>query len=468
MVVFTADAFKCTIYLCVCIDWSARLWNMRGEITISFRRYAGSITNREHPTPRYGWGRTAARLRACSPPSAPREGAAPCEGAGAGAWAGADAASALDAVIAENPTEWLGEASVAQFGKKLPFLLKLLTARRSLSIQAHPTLEQARAGYAQGNGIYNDANHKPELMMAITPFWAMCGFREQEEIDRLFSLGALRNVLSGLGCDSSREKLFRAIVTIGQSDTSKSARLLSEALPGVAGHVGVSASDIASLPAVPPHGTPEELLPYWWVLRLSQEYPGDLSVLSPLYLRTLCLPPRAGLYIAPGVPHAYLHGAGIEIMASSDNVLRGGLTPKAIHVDELLKIINYEAGEGVQRVDPEQAPGTNTRRYPTPAAEFSLRAITLGGRGSGGNGTTTTALSGGAKILFVYAGRGCTVTAGGETLTLHRGQSCFIKPEIRECTLEALPPDTASPPDSALPAENAAPDTEIVLGAPGI
>ncbi len=382
---------------------------------------------------------------------------APRGRAGAGVGAGA----ALDAVIAENPTEWLGEASVTRFGKKLPFLLKLLTARRSLSIQAHPTLEQARAGYAQGNGIYNDANHKPELMMAITPFWAMCGFREQGEIDRLFSLGALRNVLTGLGCDSSREKLFRAIVTIGQNDTSKSARLLSEALPGVAGHVGVSASEIASLPAVPPHGTPEELLPYWWVLRLSQEYPGDLSVLSPLYLRTLCLPPRAGLYIAPGVPHAYLHGAGIEIMASSDNVLRGGLTPKAIHVDELLKIINYETGEGVQRVDPEQAPGTNTRRYPTPAAEFSLRAITLGG----GNGTTTTPLPGGAKILFVYAGRGCTVTAGSETLTLHRGQSCFIKPEIRECTLEALPPAS---PDTAPPAGHAPPDTEIVLGAPGI
>ena len=276
----------------------------------------------------------------------------------------------LTDLIDKYPEMVLGEAVSHQYGGKLPFLFKVLAAVEPLSIQTHPDRVQARDGYnketAAGialdafNRNYKDNNPKPECICALTPFWALNGFRKIPEI--LSCLGRIcPNTLSeelvtlGKNQDSQGLKsFFRKIMTKPGDDILM---IVNEA-------AGRSESYKNSDPA------------FRWITRLRDAYPEDIGVLSPAILNLVCLEPGEAMYLSAGRLHSYLEGVGIELMASSDNVLRGGLTNKHIDIPELLKVLLFEETQ-VDILKPIQTrPGVKI--YQTPAEEFALSEISVG------------------------------------------------------------------------------------------
>lgn len=238
--------------------------------------------------------------------------------------------STLDRLIAADPSGVLGAAVASRFDGRLPYLLKVLAAERALSMQVHPNLDQAREGYAreQAAGIaedapernYKDPNHKPELLCALTPFDALCGFRPVE------------STLSLLDELSLAELDFLADLLHGSEP-------LRAAFTAVLEH-----SDIAPVVAALGDRVADAGDGPLYATRLAAEdAPGDVGVVLTLLLNYVRLAPGEAIYLGAGNVHAYLRGMGVEIMASSDNVLRCGLTPKHIDVPELLRITDFTA-----------------------------------------------------------------------------------------------------------------------------
>jgi len=213
----------------------------------------------------------------------------------------------------------------------LPFIMKVLAAQTSLSLQAHPSSEQAREGFARENaeGIpvdspnrnYKDALHKPELIYALAQeFDALCGFRPVAETRVLLaSLGPdplVEGFVHRLVDDSSLRDVFEWLISNGPGVPELRARIL----------------ELAPSATAPEFAT---------VLTLAREFPGDVGVLISLLLNLVRLQPGQAIYLPSGNIHAYQHGLGIEVLAASDNVLRGGLTPKHVDVPELLKVLDF-------------------------------------------------------------------------------------------------------------------------------
>ncbi len=277
--------------------------------------------------------------------------------------------------IEQDPAGVLGKNVSKRFGGTLPFLFKVLSADRPLSIQSHPNKEQAKKGFAleEAKGIsksarernYKDGNHKPELIYALTPFKALNGFREPGEMIRL---------LDGLEIDFWKEQLtaFKALPTregLKQFYTWLM-RLPGEVKKELATTAAVSAWEKKEEPA---YGELKELANY---------YPGDIGILGAVVLNLVNLKPGEAMFLEAGQLHAYLKGTGMEIMANSDNVLRGGLTSKHVDVDELLKTLTFSAG-AVERVKGrvKRAVSGCEIFYPTPAAEFSFSVLEVNGVG---------------------------------------------------------------------------------------
>lgn len=288
----------------------------------------------------------------------------------------------LDALIESDPLHFLGSDTVAEFGPRLPFLAKLLAAEQPLSLQVHPSLDQAREGFARENaaGIpsdapernYRDDNHKPEMIFALTPFKALCGFRSPAASRGIFE--HLAHVLDSAAVGVP-PVLKGVIADLGQADEPAALRAAFNRL--IQG--GSSISDainevVAVLSAGAPLEPHREALTA--MLDINEAFPGDAGVLISLLLNHLSLEPGDVVYLPAGNVHAYLHGLGVEVMASSDNVLRGGLTPKHVDVPELLKTVRFEA-LGVPRVE---ASGTEFGQelYRPPFKEFQLQRIELG------------------------------------------------------------------------------------------
>ncbi len=190
----------------------------------------------------------------------------------------------------------------------LPFLLKVLAAAEPLSLQAHPSAEQARAGFAAGR--YPDPEPKPELLCALTEFEAFCGIRPVEHtLPLLAELGAddLAKAARDLGPGGALAALYHGVVPAGPI---------------------VDACRTSERPEAR------------WVTRLDERYPGDPSVAATLLLNLLTLHPGEAIHLGAGTLHAYLGGAGIELMGASDNVVRGGLTVKPVDVDDLLAVLD--------------------------------------------------------------------------------------------------------------------------------
>jgi len=275
----------------------------------------------------------------------------------------------LEALIKKDPGGILGAGIAEKFFGKLPFLLKVLAAAKPLSIQAHPGIRQARQGFAleQASGIspaatnrnYRDENHKPELLCALTDMWALKGFRRIDEI--LHFMGQINSsfyepcvdILRGNPGDSGLKIFFNYIMSMGKGEQE---RLVGDVM-----------SDIEKIK------NPGNV--FEWIKRLNLEYPGDIGVISPLFLNVVLLRPGEALYIPAGELHAYLEGAGIEIMANSDNVLRGGLTSKHVDPAELLKVLSFaSARPDILR---PLAQGGMESFYLTEAEEFFLTVISL-------------------------------------------------------------------------------------------
>jgi mannose-6-phosphate isomerase len=319
----------------------------------------------------------------------------------------------LDVLIERDPDAILGLKAAAEFNRRLPFLFKVLAAAAPLSIQAHPNGEQAAAGFERENqgGLplddpqrnYRDPNSKPECICALTPFWIMCGFRPPQRILealRTLSPGALAAELDDFGaqCDATGlRRLFRALLTLS---SGRRRQAIDEALL---------------------HADCWEDEARRWIAALAHHYPGDMGVLAPALMHVIRLEPGQGIFLAPGVLHSYIEGTGIELMANSDNVVRGALTSKAIDIPELMKLLNFERQE-IQIVRGCNRTATETV-YPTPAREFSLSRIDLQPAESFQSGAARN-----VEILLCIDGhaRVTAVGSGKSVLQLPRGSSALV------------------------------------------
>src|SRR4051812_48007266 len=316
----------------------------------------------------------------------------------------------LDAAIAADPERFLGRPVVERFGPRLPFLLKVLAAETPLSLQAHPTAEQAVAGFAaeEAAGVprdaptrtFKDPYHKPELLLALTTFEALCGFRPVEE-----SLHCLAKLQV-----PEAKPTIAALARGG----------LRAAIPQLLGlsrehrEVLVDAVAEAASSFVAAHD-PEFINTYRWAASLAKTYPGDPGVVISLMCNHLKLAPGEAVFLPAGNLHAYLSGAGIEVMASSDNVLRGGLTTKHVDLAALIEVLDFTDGR-IPVIHPVLGPGG--LRYPVPVDDFDLTRIAL----DEGTGTLTTR---GPQLLLCTEGGAVLASADGE-LAVAKGQAAFV------------------------------------------
>jgi len=334
----------------------------------------------------------------------------------------------LVSLMTEDPRYFLGEYAAERFGAQLPFLFKILSAAQPLSIQAHPNLEQAREGYRRENdeGIpldavvrnYKDRNHKPELIHPLTEFWALRGFRPLTELTDEFGEAAfpvLADAVAFLhgGEPGGLRRFFSTLMTLSRHDTRELVRqavaFAEQERPAGRAHESCGPDDYAA---------PR----YYWVVEISRMFPDDIGVVAPLYLNCLRLRPGEAMYLSAGVLHAYLLGTGIEIMANSDNVLRGGCTVKHVDVPELLSVLHF-AGEKPVLISPTAVLSQQTfreDRFHTPCEEFELSRITLNAE-HGHN----VSRSDSPEILLCMDGE-IRLTEGGSEVTIRRGESYFV------------------------------------------
>ncbi|MFF9844685.1 mannose-6-phosphate isomerase, class I [Streptomyces sp. NPDC020422] len=316
----------------------------------------------------------------------------------------------LNEVIDADPVRELGPAAVEKFGPRLPFLFKILAAGAPLSLQVHPDLAQAREGFAaeEAAGIrldapernYKDANHKPELICALTPFHGLCGFRDPvEAADTIAALGvdSLKPYVDLLHAHPVEAALREVLTALLTADRAEMAHTVAEAAAAAARLGGAHA-------------------PY---AQIAHHYPNDPGVIAAMLLNPVTLQPGEALFLGAGVPHAYLDGLGVEIMANSDNVLRCGLTPKHVDVTELLRVVRFEPMDpGILR--PEASP-SGEEVYDTPIDEFRLSRFV---RAEGAAPTDLTVDT--PQILLAAAGRpsvGGTPLAQGESVFVPAGET---------------------------------------------
>jgi mannose-6-phosphate isomerase len=305
---------------------------------------------------------------------------------------------------------------VGQFGPRLPFLLKVIAAVQPLSLQAHPTRAQAEAGYAREEAagvprespvrVYRDGWPKPEVLCALFSTEALCGFRDPSETWELFErLGV--------------QQAIRLVAPLQDGTRPAEARLaevferllrLEEAQDAVVGAVVQQAAERCAEDG--------ELGRFArTATELGAGYPGDPGVLAALLMNRVSLEPNQALYLPAGNLHAYLRGGGVELMANSDNVMRGGLTRKHIDIDELMAVVDFRPGLDGLITPVETEPGV--WHYPTPAPEFALWRIECGGN------QVMLPGAGSGRIVLVTAGSVRLHGATGE-LELERGQSAFV------------------------------------------
>lgn len=275
----------------------------------------------------------------------------------------------LAEVIMDQPKRWLGKAVTDRFGPELPFLLKILDVDRMLSIQLHPSKEKAQKGFAReealgiprlaGHRNYKDRNHKPEFMLAITDFWLLHGFRSPTAIEQTLNdvpgFFPLKAVLAIGGVSA----LYTYVMQLSQDAVDKLLQPLAKFLEE--------------------HSPTDKEEPHYWAAQAFLDYSEnghyDRGIFSIYWLNLVHLTAGEGIYQGAGIPHAYLEGVNVELMSNSDNVLRGGLTPKHIDVPELLGNIVIDT------VVPEPLSGPLTskgiKQFTVPVEDFAFAEISL-------------------------------------------------------------------------------------------
>ena len=318
----------------------------------------------------------------------------------------------LENLIAADPDGVLGEEIAYRHGAQLPYLLKLIAPCEPLSLQVHPSLEQAREGFAaeEAAGIartapnrnYRDRNHKPELAYALTRFEALVGFRAPRRI-----AAVIRDL------DTPLTDELRRIVLHEGVRSAFCFLLDPQTRPGEAAVREVIRACRGRGPEDSPSRRADAA-----VIALGSRYPGDPGVVASLLMNPVTLQPGEALFIPAGTVHAYRSGVAVEVMAASDNVLRAGLTAKYIDVPELLRIVRADAAPPV-RIAPEWNSRTTATFY-APVDDFELSVVTLRdanawARQPGVGPRTLVCLEGGVQA-----------EARGERLSMNTGQAIFI------------------------------------------
>jgi mannose-6-phosphate isomerase len=313
---------------------------------------------------------------------------------------------ALRSQISANLEQELGPKVAARFGE-LPFLFKVLCADQPLSIQVHPSKRAAELGFAKENaaGIpidaaernYKDGNHKPELVYALTPFQAMNGFRELREIVSLLQpvSGAnphIAEFLTHPDVDHLRT-LFASLLSLDGEAKSLALGVLKSALNNQKGQ------------------------PWDTIRSISEFYPEDSGLFSPLLLNVITLKPGEGMFLYAETPHAYLNGVALEVMANSDNVLRAGLTPKYIDIAELLDNLKFTAKPAGELLTSPVEKGAELS-FPIPVEDFAFSIHSL-------SPEPQTLAQNSAAIIFCIEGQ-TVLEKGEETQVLKPGESCYL------------------------------------------
>ncbi|WP_431783430.1 mannose-6-phosphate isomerase, class I [Streptomyces chumphonensis] len=335
-----------------------------------------------------------------------------------------DGPRSLADVIAADPSGELGAPCVEAFGPRLPFLFKVLAAAVPLSLQVHPDRRQAEAGYAaeEAAGIpvdaphrnYKDPHHKPELLCALSAFEGFCGFRRAEEsadILAALDVDGLKPYVDLLHARPEADALREVFTALLTADRAEITATVSAAAPA-AERLGAEGG---------PHAAA-----YAAAARAAHHHPGDPGFLAVLLLHHVRLQPGEALYLGAGVPHVYLSGLGVELMANSDNVLRCGFTPKHVDVPELLRIVRFQSADPA--VLRPEAGDDEAEVYSTPTDEFQLSRHVVP------PASAPRALpSHVAQILLcthgtvsLHGGDGGDAPDGPE-LTLRRGESAYVR-----------------------------------------
>ena len=316
--------------------------------------------------------------------------------------------------LSQNPTA-LGQTSRQQFGDELPYLLKILDVEKPLSIQLHPTKAQAEKGFEAENvkGValtdstrtYKDRNHKPEMMIALSDFWLLHGFKTKAQIlDTLRQRPSLANLATKLASQDLAD--FYADIMLATQD-----QLAQWLLPIIDDQQKAYEQNQLAMQD-----------PDYWVLytlhamQISRDKL-DAGLMSFYLFNVVNLQVGEGIFQAAGVPHAYLRGQNIELMACSDNVIRGGLTPKHVDIEQLLKII--DCSEIIPQII-EPAPKNQVYTYPTPIADFALSNMPYA------KNTEISDRTLNGTILLVMTGE-ITLEAAQQKLKLKQGQAAFIE-----------------------------------------
>ncbi|BCW42754.1 mannose-6-phosphate isomerase, class I (plasmid) [Arthrobacter sp. StoSoilB3] len=341
----------------------------------------------------------------------------------------------LDELIAAEPEATLGAACRKAFGDQLPFLMKMLAAGSPLSLQVHPTQEQAAAGFAaeEDSGVpltatqrnYKDPNHKPEMIVALTDFEALCGFRPAAQTAAIFDGLAALCTTSAIPVPEVIDQIRTTLRGHDEHTAIKSAfSQLIRGGPSVTEDVRATAEVIAT-------GVPEG--PFVSALKtahqLNDAYPSDPGVLISLMLNRVSLRPGESVYLPAGNTHAYLHGLGIEVMASSDNVLRGGLTTKYIDVDELMRTVDFTPLP-VPRLEPD-SPRNGHRVWSPPVDEFQLHRIELQ------PGADSIDLPDGTPAVILVVAGTSTLHTAQASMVLGAGDSAFLTASEQSVSMTA-------------------------------
>ncbi|TGA68313.1 mannose-6-phosphate isomerase, class I [Aliivibrio fischeri] len=314
----------------------------------------------------------------------------------------------LSDLINQDKEAFLSKTTADAFGE-LPYLFKVLAAEKALSIQVHPNKQQAVDGFEKEektgialtafNRNYKDNNHKPELVYALTDYKAMNGFRDYQEIVSLFSAMQLPTIASYVDelaqkpNSNGLQRFFKAILSL-ENETKE--RAVAELL------------DYAS-------SSTDEL--FVLLQDLAIQYPNDVGLFAPLMLNVITLKPGEAMFLSACTPHAYIHGTGLEIMANSDNVLRAGLTPKYMDIDELMSCTEF-VSQPLSSLLTQPNTVDGGMSYPIPVNDFKFSVF-----------TATDALTletNSAEILFAIDSDLTLTHENGDSVTVAKGHSVFV------------------------------------------
>lgn len=312
--------------------------------------------------------------------------------------------------IQENPDS-LGDTVIAKFGPQLPFLFKVLSVNKALSIQAHPNKSHAEQLHKERPDLYKDPNHKPEMAIALTPFEALCGFRQPGEIVKfLKDIPELRSVVGDQNatkleanvssdCKPALKNCFHSLMTCSDETVKRQLLKLVDRFKS--------------------QGSSHYLSDLF--LRIHSEFPGDVGCFCIYFLNYLELQQGEAMFLGPNEPHAYLYGDCIECMACSDNVVRAGLTPKYKDVETLCEMLTYETGTAQSRLFSAQAQDAYTTFFSPPVPDFRITKIDIP------SGVREYKLKpfGSASIALVVHG-GVDAQTNSKQLRFTRGSVFFI------------------------------------------